>query len=358
MPLFPIFDDERRRLLTPGINPNAPLPDLPTRRPAILPPAGNPGDMTPPSYTPEDYSQPTRSQRYEAEKQAYMRTTPGRGKSALTGALQGFAQGGLPGAIFGGISGAADPRALREQQFNQRRRPQILERFGMEDQDRTAQLAGQKTQQEYEYNQARINDLNRQHLPQMAKPRAPISAPGRGLYDLDAGQIIPGTEPLPRTERPLAPHWVETDKGYVDLNAPENKGKTFRGRRSATGGGRSSGGSQKEMRSARVDMGQFERLKGEAIRAQQDGDDALYSAKRNEMEAVASRIDALYGDSVEVGESDGWPYVKFRQAGRSAAPQRTTGAPKRSRAESYKILRSGGYSDAEANSELNRLGIE
>ena|SRR5437867_1222853 len=102
--------------------------------------AGRPDQMPAPPYQPQDAAPPTQGQRYEAERQAYLRGTPGRLKSALNGALQGFASGGgLVGAATGGAYGAIDPKRLQERRFNQERRPQILEQFAFEGADRAAQ---------------------------------------------------------------------------------------------------------------------------------------------------------------------------------------------------------------------------
>jgi hypothetical protein len=216
MPIFPFDDEEekrRRRYASPGINPNAGLPEIALPKRPMLPGPGNPGAMPAPEYAPQDMAPPSRYQRYQSEKEGYMRGTPGRGKSALTGALQAFlGGGGLIGAGMGALQGATDPRGLREQQFNQRRRPQILEQFGMEDAERQAQRQVGADELNAQYKQAQIGELQSQaHKNRLPPPRrAPVHS-DRGLYDVEGGGIIPGTEPLPKPETPSYQNIVDPD---------------------------------------------------------------------------------------------------------------------------------------------------
>jgi hypothetical protein len=199
MPIFPFDDEEERRrrrpFLTPPINPEADMldepPDLPPRPRAMLPPPGNPGGMEAPEYTPQDMAPPSRYQRLEAEKQGYMRGTPGRFKSALTGALQGLAAGGPGGALTGAAYGAIDPRRVREVEFNQRVRPQIQERFAFEDQQRAVERQAEQDALNAEYRRAQIGELGRRGLPKPAAPQRPIIVPPGGTaIDLDTRQPI------------------------------------------------------------------------------------------------------------------------------------------------------------------------
>ena len=146
--------------LTPGFNPSLPPPIK--RRPLPLIGAGAPGSMPAPTYQPEEGPGPTRSQRYQSEKEGFMRGTPGRAKSAGLGALRGFLGGGLTGAVRGAIGAAVDPKEFREQEFNQRMRPQILERFGMEDQENQARRQAEQDALNAQYKQAQIGELGSQ----------------------------------------------------------------------------------------------------------------------------------------------------------------------------------------------------
>ena len=106
----------------------------------------------------------SRGEEYGGAKAEFMAKTPGRGKSALTGALQGFLRGGgLAGAATGAIYGAADPRGLREQEFNRTRRPQLLERFALEDQDRAAARQAEQDALNNQYKQAQIGEIGSQN---------------------------------------------------------------------------------------------------------------------------------------------------------------------------------------------------
>jgi len=200
MPLFglPPYDDEeerRRRSLTPGINPN--LPNLPTRKPRMLPPprlpetprtmpgppppsslpelatprpvpmpSGIPGGMPPPAIN--------RQSRYGELKEAeggYLKGTPGRFKSAALGALGGLGRGiasgqGLAGAIGGALGGAVyggvNPRGQRKMEFNERIRPQIFERWQFEDIDRAQQAASAKAAADAAMQRAQMANIESQ----------------------------------------------------------------------------------------------------------------------------------------------------------------------------------------------------
>lgn len=218
---FPVDEEERRRrMLTPGINPNAPthplippginpnarrrppffedaapvrLPNIPGPRP--LPPlspsvpGGAPSGPMPgmprPSAFPEIFAsggspapaaplppmppmlpkQPSRYEEMEEAKDVYLKGTPGRFKSgllaALRGGLQGLATGGglgagLGGAAAGGLFGAINPKGARAMEFEERVKPRIMERFAYEDADRAQQAAGEKARREAEMHKADI----------------------------------------------------------------------------------------------------------------------------------------------------------------------------------------------------------
>jgi hypothetical protein len=182
---------------------------------------------------------PTRYQQYQAEKQAFMRGTPGRFKSGLLntarGALQGLATGqGLAGAVGGAIGGFAggvvNPKGIREQEFNERIRPQIIERFGYEDQARAQELAAEKAARENAIAEADINlknaqaYKNRQPLP--SKTPALFNTPG-GTLDTSTRTIVPGTQPA--TKPPTAAELkTEPTSGksaeQIAIESYENKG--------------------------------------------------------------------------------------------------------------------------------------
>src|SRR5262249_36200101 len=134
-PLIGDNTDPRRRKIRPRPGPPPYLPDVAAPNPQPLPTSKEPSTISPPPL-----SRPSRAQEMNEARDVYLKQTPGRFKSAAKGALEGFlGGGGLIGAGMGAIYGAADPRGLRESEFNQRVRPQILERFGYEDQAAAAQ---------------------------------------------------------------------------------------------------------------------------------------------------------------------------------------------------------------------------
>lgn len=160
-----------------------------------------------------------------------MRGTPGRARSALTGALEGFAGGGgLIGAITGAAGGAISPRRLRERQFNQQVRPELMEQFAFEDADIAAERHAQQNALNNEYRRAQIGELESQayknRLPPPApRPRQPIRS-DRGLYDPEAGGIITGTEPLPPPPKEPTPIVRVNERGeYEDVGKAMAQGR-------------------------------------------------------------------------------------------------------------------------------------
>lgn len=237
MPIFPFDDEEERRrrmlYLTPGVNPNEPLPSgLPEistpSRPVLPPPSGIPGGTEMP--LPRSAA-PTMGE----ARETYLLGTPGRGKSALKGALQGFlGGGGLLGALTGGIYGAADPRGLREQEFNQRVRPRIMEETAQQAERRALERQAEQDVINNQYRRAQIGELESQAYKNRLPPPAPVPprpitvGPGSTAVDPVTGKPIftaPAAEP-----KPPAPHWARDASGnYIDLNAPEMKGRKVRG---------------------------------------------------------------------------------------------------------------------------------
>lgn len=225
--LLPYDEEEerRRRMLTPGFNPALPEPveaprmPLSTGRPVDTPPP--PARLPSPSIAPLG-----RAEELDMRKDFHMRETPGRGRSALTGALEGFlGGGGLLGAIAGGVEGAVAPRRRRERQFNAEVRPGLLDRFAMEDQEAGRIRQAEEDEINRQFKTAQIGELNRRNLPEPPKPRSPISSP-RGLYDPEAGGIIPGTEPLPPPPRIPTPNFeFDVDRLPYDINNPQERKK-------------------------------------------------------------------------------------------------------------------------------------
>ncbi len=220
------------------------LPEISTGRPPMMA-AGSPGSVTPSTFSSR---RPSRLEEMNEAKDVYMQKTPGRGRAALLGGLQALGQsnpqdfGSAVGQGIGGlIGGLINPRGVREQQFNQRVRPQIMERFGAEDAERAATRQAEQDALNTDLKRAQIGATNRQNMPAQPRPPAPIRS-DRGLYDPQAGRIIPGTEPLPAAPRELAPRPVLNERGeYVDFNAETKAGrkvKAFQKPKASGGGGK------------------------------------------------------------------------------------------------------------------------
>lgn len=241
---------------------------------------------------------------------------------ALAGALKGYgATGDIGGAIGGGLARGAvagfSPRTERGMEFEEQIKPKILERYGLEDQQAAANAAAQQAQLEQEYKRSQIANQQSE-----AQRRADQTANER--------------EKLKQGPK-YTPHWVETDRGYIDLNAPENKGKQFKGKAqqdayTSTEGGilnrrtgqitrnpyakdRSVSGTKEGktntalLNSIKASTKEFDKLKADAnAETDMDAKAGLIQQARDK----AQEMKDLYGDDVEIGEQDGWPYVKAR----------------------------------------------
>jgi len=232
-------------MVTPPFIPNGGtppvLPSIPTRGPIPLPGAGNPGAITPPTFPNHPQS---RYGEIEEARGAYLQKTPGRGRAAVLAALRGAAQGlasgqGLAGAVGGalggGLVGGINPRGYQEQRFNETVRPKMLERFRMEDLDAALRRQTGIDEQNAMMNRARLEDVNagvdlkrsqaeKNRLPRPERPPPRMETPV-GVIDPITGEMI-----LPFPEKTSSPRWARDASGkYVDLNAPENKGKPVRG---------------------------------------------------------------------------------------------------------------------------------
>lgn len=250
MPLFgliPYNDEEkrRRRLLTEEDNyapPPPALPEISGRRPSLSA-AGSPESVTPPTLPSR---RPSRLEEMNEAKDVYMRKTPGRARAGLLGGLQALGQGGSQdlgqtvGQGLGGlIGGLIDPKGVREAQFNQRVRPQIMDRFAAEDQERAGLRQAEQDALGVELKRAQIGQMNRANMPEPPKRPSLMDIP-RGVFDPETRMIIPGTEPLPAAPKPPAPRYVVNERGeYVDVAgeaAAGRKVKAFQ-KPKATGGG-------------------------------------------------------------------------------------------------------------------------
>ncbi len=252
------FSSKKKRALGVPANPNTPppttvptTPPIPTTPP--LPPAMPETTANMPSPTnntanlpgPMPVINPTNRYRDLTEAaQTYSQGAQASRKSVLLGILKGALQGAGSGQnpIMGAIGGAAagglisgfDPRGAKEQEFSQQILPQIQRRWQFE--DTAVQAQRQATQDAWAAAQhkadlekiAAESEAKRQEAGKFSRepyvrPQRPINAPGVGLYDPDAQQIIPGTAPPPKEQQPIVRR--DASGNYVDV------------RPGATGGG-------------------------------------------------------------------------------------------------------------------------
>ena len=213
----PAMGESRRRRRPPDLNPDD----------VDLAPSPSPAGVTPPPLP-----RPSRASEMSEAREAYLKGTPGRFKSALKGAAEGFlGGGGLAGAATGALYGGIDPRGLRENEFNRRIRPQIVERQTYEDQERQAQRQAQQDELNSAYKQAQIGELESQAYknrlpPPTPRPQSPVNT-SRGVFDPESRTIIQGTEPLPKEEKKPTPVYKfgrnkKTGRfAYYDVSDPQ-----------------------------------------------------------------------------------------------------------------------------------------
>jgi hypothetical protein len=251
-PLASLSSDEtlRRRSLFPNAQPGIlsagegvndrmpPTVSSPTARGGIMPGVRSARDIMPPRLpaeaTPDMSNAPlpeftprpiTRAEELEGAKTEYLAKTPGRFKSGLLGALRGAAQGfstggglaaGLGGALAGGAFGAINPRGERAMEFETIRKPRILERFALEDQEQAARLAEEKARREAASAAAKIADIQSQIESRQAadalnqskfeyeKNKPLIVRPGGVVFDPRTGEpIFQADKPLTSTDPSL-----------------------------------------------------------------------------------------------------------------------------------------------------------
>lgn len=288
--------------------------------------------------------------------------------SALAGAARGFATtgdvgGAIGGAAAGGAGSLINPQAGREFVFDSLHRPELERREARERAERDRAVADI-------LNRAKLDDLRatteerRAQAEKLRRPEAPRSPirSDRGLWDPATGGIIPGTEPLPK-ERPQALK-EGPDGNWYDVNIPADKAKLealntklprdrfgrFISRADERATARSgAGGGDKDSKALQKAMEDFDRTKDALVDATRRGDGAMMIDLRRRLRGMAASLASRFGDRLEVGGGD-WPYYRPRDA-QGASPGSM------SRAEAKRKLMAEGYSGAEAESELDRLGV-
>lgn len=265
-------------------------------------------------------------------------------KAALLGAVQGLGTNGLGGALggaaAGGLTAAINPTLGREMIFNQTQRPR-LEREQAEDDQRIAQQrAERQAEQSEELRQAQIDKLYNDQSREKPSDRYIKLTDGR-LYDTQTGKLaVDGPQ---KPERKAAPRWqsVEDESGnptLVDLNAPENQGKKFKPYQKPAqpraGNGRFA--TPKTAQPPARLLQSIERvgaLRQAAIAAWDKAKSAAPAEKeqrersaraaQQQYNDAAKNLGTVYGQHIEVGEGDGWAYLKPREQPQASGPART-----------------------------------
>jgi hypothetical protein len=214
--------------------------------------------------------------------------------------------------------------------------------------------------------EASIDLTEAQTLRASVPPAAPTpyrSSP-LGILDTRTGQI---TTPAPPKER--APVYRETYTGRtfdiadpaqraeydrIQSSGPRDRQGRFISRADERASARADGGGgeEKSAKAMAKDVETFERTKAALRDATARGDRAMIEDLRKRLQTQATNLASRYGDRLEVGGGD-WPYQKPR-GGQPAqsSPQAST-----SRATAKRKLMAAGFGDAEADRELDRLGI-
>lgn len=236
-PINPNYLDDPNDPRKPPVLPNPPAP---RPLPAPAPPNALYGRHMGPSLAPR----PSRRQELAEMKDAYAATNPGRLKSGLMNALRGFAGGmasggglgaGLGGAVAGGAFGAIDPRGAREAEFEAYEKPQILQRFAMDDAEENARRDAQMDAIRMQDIAAGVDLKQAQaakaRQPAIAKPPAPAWKLGRhnasGQFRWFDASAPDAGDYTPHVQQPNQPsRFVVNDRGdYVDVVEETKKGR-------------------------------------------------------------------------------------------------------------------------------------
>jgi hypothetical protein len=197
----------------------------------------------------------SRSDEFAGAYDAAVNRKQPRWQSGLLGALRGFGQGlltgnlagGLGGAIAGSLGGAINPRNLREQMFEEQTLPRMERRWKLEDMDRGRQAAGVKAAQDSAFNAAKIAETNANTQESLARARK-LGEPepakllpqewkmgtnnetGRlGWFNVADPSMASKFTAYVTPKGEPDPDWrVDSTGTWVNLNAPENKGKKFK----------------------------------------------------------------------------------------------------------------------------------
>lgn len=170
-----LFDKFR----TPDFNPNiqqrrkpapimapAPRPSMPTSVPDADIPGGRlpVGPIAGPRSRAEEMQEARDVYRSGPVPQGFGARLKSAIVPAITGAVRGYAQTGDAGGAIGGLLGgggiaALSPKTQRAMDFEQQIKPQILERYGLEDQQAQADAAARREALDQEYRRAQLNEM-------------------------------------------------------------------------------------------------------------------------------------------------------------------------------------------------------
>lgn len=336
-----LFDDAPESLHTsdaamPGLIPQREVPQvrvpqLPGRKGPML-------DDTP--YNRSRYEYVTRNMTDEGEIPRSWKTI---GRSALAGIARTYQQNPnaswqaqLAGGAVGGAGAAINPAGGEEFVFDSMYAP------GIEKDQQRAQEAERleneriRREQDVLMGRARIDDYE-------SRRRAADEERPYRMRDLESQATLneARAEAARRSPR-VSPRYVQGvvdgEPGYYDVNDPAMQGKIKPYERPQR---ESEEKLDDTWKSLNRDMQAFNKIKAEADEAMRSQYTEEGQAKLAQAKAMAEQMRALYGDLVEIGESNGWPYAKPRQS----APRRGGSRPA-----------SGGRSGGTAKlSDLKRL---
>lgn len=307
-------------------------------------------------------------------------TLKAAGVGALTGLGRGGIAGGLGGAAAGAIQGIVSPRRAREAEFEMFKRPGIeeSEAYKRHAEERERKLRGE--QLDTRVKEATIGNLDSQAKARMIpKPQAQRTTDFRAV-DINGQPAFrdlkaPGNEnlkpyfkpPEPKEPKSYAPHWIDDNDGnQYNLNDPAERKRYDSLPRSkkvkprAASGQFTSERKEKDIAAtkarAATDIEQLEALARKAIEA----DEADRGPMLNEMRARVNSMRAQYGDVIETGEHNNWPFARLRSQGspQTRAPQAGASAKSVTRAELQEYADSSGMTFPQAMAEAQRKGYK
>lgn len=256
-------------------------------------------------------------------------------KNIGTGALLGMANGGglggaIGGAVTGGVTGAIDPTIGKSLRFNSFQLPKLAQNRELQNEQalNQAKIGGITAQAERDRLLNADGNVIDTRTGQVVfqKPEPGFNLP-QGAIRVQGGKTIASNPVVPKIAA-ASPHYVRDASGnYVDLNAPENKGKAIQGydkpvkEPSAELSPYQKAQMERQERTDAAKMAmEVEKLKtaaNQAFNSTDPEEKKMFSTLLGQHSAAARDLAQTYPDYYDVQFDDnGWAAIKATGAGR------------------------------------------